>query len=447
MTTHRHVVLGLAHVRSGWFTDVARWSTAGTVPVEFVKCLSAAEVRTRAASGRRISAALLDVGLAAVDRDLIHELTQRSIAVVLVDHPQRQADATTLGAAATLPAAFDRSALMQALDTHANTVPDPASPDSIFAGARPTADPGTSLAGTDAPPRPLAPLITVVGRSGSGASTMAIAVAQFLADANPNHSAPVVLADLARHAHHALLHDAGDIIPGLPELADTHRRGGVGTSLLNELTFQVPQRGYRLLLGLRHHHDWVQLRPRSIRGALDGLRAATNWVVADISADLEGEHDTGSFDVEDRHSLSRVAVASSALVVVVALPTLTGLHAAVVLLGDLERAGVARDRVLVVVNRAPSRPRRRAELVRVMATLADAPAIGPGYHGPVFVPERRSIEDRHATVARMPGSVTSPVGRAVVRLVNGLGSQPPGTGGEVPVRLVPGELGTAGDDS
>ena len=37
MTTERYVVIGLAHVRSDWFTEVARWSTSGSLPIEFVK--------------------------------------------------------------------------------------------------------------------------------------------------------------------------------------------------------------------------------------------------------------------------------------------------------------------------------------------------------------------------------------------------------------------------
>ena len=52
MTRERYVALALAHVRSPWSTDVARWSTAGALPLELVKCLSVSEVRARLSSGR-----------------------------------------------------------------------------------------------------------------------------------------------------------------------------------------------------------------------------------------------------------------------------------------------------------------------------------------------------------------------------------------------------------
>ena len=47
MAGERYVVLGLATARSAWFTDVARWATVGSVPVEFVKCIDADELRAR----------------------------------------------------------------------------------------------------------------------------------------------------------------------------------------------------------------------------------------------------------------------------------------------------------------------------------------------------------------------------------------------------------------
>ena len=59
----RYVVLGLAHPRAPWFSEVARWATAGSAPVDFVKCVSAEEVHARLASGRRVSALLADADI------------------------------------------------------------------------------------------------------------------------------------------------------------------------------------------------------------------------------------------------------------------------------------------------------------------------------------------------------------------------------------------------
>ncbi len=54
MSTERFVVLGLAHVRAGWFVEVSRWSTSGVMPIEFVKCVSVDEVRGRLAGARAV---------------------------------------------------------------------------------------------------------------------------------------------------------------------------------------------------------------------------------------------------------------------------------------------------------------------------------------------------------------------------------------------------------
>ena len=52
MSTERFVVLGLAHVRAAWFVEVSRWATSGALPIEFVKCVSVDEVRSRLAGPR-----------------------------------------------------------------------------------------------------------------------------------------------------------------------------------------------------------------------------------------------------------------------------------------------------------------------------------------------------------------------------------------------------------
>lgn len=70
MPAERYVVLGLAPARAAWFRDVARWATSASLPLEFLKCVSAEELRARLASGRPISAVLVDAGAPGADRDL-----------------------------------------------------------------------------------------------------------------------------------------------------------------------------------------------------------------------------------------------------------------------------------------------------------------------------------------------------------------------------------------
>lgn len=430
MSAERYVVLGLAHVRAPWFVDVARWATSGTLPVEFVKCVSAEELRSRVASGRPFSAALLDGRLPAVDRDLLATLVSADIAPLVVVDGDR--DWAALGAAATLGAPVGHAELLGALEEH----------------ALPLAHLAEAEVLATAPGRPMLPaswrgrLVAVLGGSGAGASTLAAALAQDLAD-DPRYAADVILTDLARQAHQALLHDAGDIVPGLQELVEAHRSERLGPEEVRELTFEVAERGYRLLLGLRRPRDWVSIRSRAFGAALDSLSRSARVVVADVDPELEGEAETGSFDVEERHLLSRATTAAADLVVVVGLPTTTGIHGMVGSIRALREHGVDADRILAVVNRAPRRARSRAEVAAAVAELVGLDHGELAHLGPAFVGHLRHVDRLHHDVVRFPGPLAHPLGRAVRAALDRL--EPRGSSAELSepeaVAVVPGTLG------
>src|SRR5690606_26134881 len=132
--------------------------------------------------------------------------------------------------------------------------------------------------------------------------------------ADPRDRGLVVLADLALRAQQALLHDAGDVVPGLLELYEGHRRAALGADQVRATCFAVPERGYDLLLGLRRHRDWTVLRAGPLDAALEGLRRTYRLVVADVDADVEGEAETRSLDVEERNLLARTTLAGADLV-------------------------------------------------------------------------------------------------------------------------------------
>ncbi len=136
-------------------------------------------------------------------------------------------------------------------------------------------------------------LIAVTGRGGTGSSTVAMALAQGLAD-DARYAGMVVLADCSLDADLALLHDARDIVPGIQELVEVHRAGRPSPDEIRQLTFAVANRNYHLVLGLRRHRDWAALRPRALEAAIDGLRRTFRMVVADADPDLEGEDQCGS---------------------------------------------------------------------------------------------------------------------------------------------------------
>ena len=434
MSEERYVVIGLAHVRSPWFHEVARWATVGSLPIEFVKCVSVEELRARIGGGRAFSAALIDARLPATDRDLLSTLVDAGIPSLVVEADGDQRDWSSLGAVAHLPATLDRAVLLDALVTHGRMVG--------FVSDDPTA--------ADAPLSPSAlwrgRLVAVVGPPGAGTSTLAAALAQGLA-ADPRHSGDVMLADLARRSHQALLHDARDVVPGIQEVVEAHRTGVPSSEQMRALTFDVPGRGYRLVLGLRRPRDWITIRSRAFRAALDGLRRSARIVVADLDSDLEGEAATGSTDIADRNLLARSTLDDADVVVAVGTPTTTGLHGLVALLEDLRSHGVPGDRTLVVLNKGPRSPRGRAELTRVLANLTGAADRPDPYLGPVYVADRRGVDALHRDLGRFPSAMVDPPTQACLRLFDERGPRDLASASDVePVAVIPGSLGHWYDD-
>src|SRR5262249_37740870 len=147
----------------------------------------------------------------ALDRDLFARAIAAGCAVLVVDDRRVERDWSSLGAARVLPADFGRDDLLHALSAHARLV------------QRSHARAG------DVVTRPVAggwrgTVVAVTGPGGTGASTVAMALAQALAD-DVRQAGLVLLADLRLHAELAMLHDVGDVGPGLQELVEAHRSG------------------------------------------------------------------------------------------------------------------------------------------------------------------------------------------------------------------------------
>jgi Mrp family chromosome partitioning ATPase len=447
MATERFVILGLARAQAAWFSALAQGAASAALPVELVKALAPEELRARLRSGRPFSAVLIDAGLSACDRDLVELASSQGCAVVVVvddvaydEHPARedgergrsgagQQPWQSLGVHAVLPATFGREQLLATLRAVARPI-------------APTAAPAEEPRGSSGPCPWRGRLVAVTGSGGSGRSTLAMALAAGLA-VDPRDRGLVVLADLVLQAQQGLLHDAGDVVPGLVELVDGHRRAAMAPEQVRRSCFEVTGQGYDLLLGLRRHRDWIALRAPAFRGALDGLRRSYRVVVAEVDADVEGESETGSVDVEERNMLARVSLGEADVVLVVGVAGLAGMHAQLRVLRDVAALGVPAERVVPVVNRAPRNPRARAELGRALLQLCEvAPNPATLVSSPLFVPERRRLDDLVRDGARLPAAVVQPLASAVRGLLERVPRQTevPEVAALEPPTVVPGSL-------
>jgi hypothetical protein len=434
MAGDRYVILGLAHPRAAWFRTVAQWAHASSIPVELVKCLSAEELQARVGSGRAFSAALVDCRVSALDRDLLDEMSRAGCPTLVVEDRRRQSDWLSLGAAAVLTDGFDREELLRALVAHASAI---ASQDQV---------PGTVQ--TVTPDEPGGTVVAVCGPGGTGASTVAIALCQGLVEAeggdeDDGHRGSVILADLDRNGEQAMLHDAGDIVPGVQELVEAHRNGQPGRDAVMALTFVVEERGYHLLLGLRRSSAWAALRPRAFEAAFASLRHIFDVVVADVEADVEGEREGGSFDVEERNVMSRTAMSQADVALVVGAPGMKGVHSLARVVGDLLGMGVPGSCIVPVVNRAPRSRRWRSELVAAFGALVGSAGEEASIASPIFLPERR-IEECLRDGVRLPSQMISPLTGAVRAVLARRGGRQREVAG--PERVAAGSIGHWGDD-
>lgn len=375
----RWSVLAVAEPREQWLRELARWSSTSAVAVDLVVAADTADAAAVLGSGRCISCVLADGRSVGQDIGrLATAATEAGTALLIVD-TRRNGEWLARGAVSTLERTFGPDELRHALRTHAIALDEAT---------------GTRLATMPSAPEPAAAvvanatvgtLLTFCGGGGTGTSTTARLAAQGLSSLP---STDVVLADMCLRADQALLHDVGDVVPGLPELAEEQSSSTVTCEAVRDLTWSAGHLGYHLLLGLRRPEDWAELREGSLPETIASLRRCFETVVADADDDLEGSRRTASGDIERRNAAARCSVTAADLVLVTLRPDTSGLHRLVTTLPALGELGVPSQRIAPVIVASPRNPARRAELVRAIATLADPAVLQP----PLHVPERRDLE-------------------------------------------------------
>ena len=431
MHDEHFTVLGVARPRTAWLAEVGRWANSSMLPIEFIRCVSVDEVRSRLLSTRRHSAVLLGEDCVGVDRDIIETARDAGCVPIVVTDSTARRDWTLLGAGCTLTQPVHPERLLAALREHAIGVDRRTPVTTVEIAAEPCA------AGR---------LITVLGPGGTGTSTTAMAIAShFAADTPKKRQSPdkrVALIDASLNSDQALLHDLGDVVPGLQELVDLHRTTNPSVSDVRSHFWFTPRHGYDVLPGLRRHRDWSTLRRRSTLAALKSILNAYDIVVADADSDLEGEEQTGSIDIEDRNFLARELATNADLIVLTARAGISGLSRSLQTFRDLVDLGVETERVLLVVIGAPRSTRQRSGLTRITLRLFNEAIPSHSLPTPVMVPIRRDLEPFLHDGSAPPRSALGSISAAVAELLDRI--EPSGTRPNfqpTPVAIVPGHLG------
>ena len=111
------------------------------------------------------------------------------------------------------------------------------------------------------------------------------------------------------------------------------------------------------------------------------------------------------------------------VVIAVGGPGIKGLAGLVRTVHDLREHGVPPLQILAVVNGASRNVRARAELTRSFAELTDAAYDDEPVVGPIFLPDRRGIDDLHRDGARLPAGLSTPLVGAVQAMITGAGNR------------------------
>lgn len=369
----RPVLYGLCPLGGDWTSRVDDWCRTGRLHAEFRRLGTTAATRSRIRAGEPVVGLLVDVRTPGLDRGLLVHARQHGCRTVLVG-TERPWPGT-----AGLPRSFDPRGLVEALRAAAPTG---------------TATPGTSdgVVPTDDG------LVAVCGAAGSGVSTVAIAVAQALARTDSDR---VLLVDAAAGADHALYHHTDRHAPSLSGVAAALRHGPDLTGLVDRLPV-VTDRGYRLLPGPAQGAGRVGTLRDGFDICLDRLAAVFATVVVDLGdIGVPGGRAPGLPPVHGILDRARMTV-------LVCGAGVKGLHGLVRRIRELQSRGVAVDRVIPLVVRAPAARRRRSEFTAACERLI------PGLvHPPVYVPSSPAVDDSHRRVTALPDAVVRPVGRAL----------------------------------
>ncbi len=128
---------------------------------------------------------------------------------------------------------------------------------------------------------PLGLAIGVLGVGGSGASTIAMAVAQSFAGEHR-----VNLIDLVVEGSQRMYHDIDIVQPGVTEAIAGSRVMNVGDDYFERFKIPILERGYLLMLSISHQNQLEALRRSDLGEAIERLKRTSDITIFDLDPDF-----------------------------------------------------------------------------------------------------------------------------------------------------------------
>jgi MinD-like ATPase involved in chromosome partitioning or flagellar assembly len=251
----------------------------------------------------------------------------------------------------------------------------------------------------DVPPQPVshARLIAVGGPAGSGATEVAVGIADAISAAG----------------RRTVIVDADDVTPSIaPRLSlpiEPNIRSAIdavefGLGDMRRTVLSVDDADFLVLAGLPNVSAWSQVRPAEVVAVTDKLVSVVDELIVNVGHRLES---VGGG--RERYGITRSVLAEAGMIVAVCLATPIGISRLLAWIADA-RAMAPEAVVTVVVNRAPRDRYRRAELTQEIVRSFEPTGL-------FFLPE-----DRRVAAAVWEGRLVArgPFRRGVRRLAGAL---------------------------
>ena len=309
---------------------------------------------------------------------------------------------------------------------------------------------------TEYNPTAKAKVIGVLGVGGAGSSTLAMSIAQVLAE-----TSKVILVDFCSDADLSMYHDIDRSLPSLTELLTAARQSSITVRQLRTFCIPVIGRNYFLLPGAKRQDETLLWRNRALEDVLSILQTEFEYVVCDLDGSFRSSQVIQAASAEATTLASEVALVHADAVVITMSNDLRGIHGGLRIFHRLVGDGRALASLALCVNRVPHKFTGKRQfsnanltkLVNEVATkLFEEPALtnlGRNKHQQrdqegkptIFsAREERSLEQIHESVRPLPNTIGSTLAEWIENQYTDRDLRQTHTQ-VLPRRILPGELG------